>query len=313
MGAGATRGASFVEERRLPPPLDLDFFRVLQMSETGRTPEGRDLLEHVRRDYGPALQVGMEIVFNNLDSARTFHEKVRVDPGPVVQRPARVIDAFRVVLPRLLGETIEQTCSYHGALAYRLRVPDAIVSLNYDCVMDWSLLTSAGSRFAAARLGYGIDVAERAADWEGRARGRTPAGSIQLLKLHGSLNWAASGSPLRLRAPGRIYDPVPEGVIQPPLTNKPVTDEPFKSIWQAARRAVRDMRRLIVVGYSMPPADGLVRALLTVDLNNVLEELIVVDPSPDVRTRHIGLFAQPNTRVFEFETFRAFAGALEAS
>ena len=73
IGAGATRGASFVEERRLPPPLDLDFFRILQMAETGRTSEGRDLLEFVRRNYGPALHVGMEIVFNNLDSARTFH------------------------------------------------------------------------------------------------------------------------------------------------------------------------------------------------------------------------------------------------
>ena len=312
VGAGATRGASFAEERRLAPPLDLDFFRILQMSETGRTPEGRELLEHVRGNYGPGLQVGMEIVFNNLDSAKTFYEEIRVDPGRVPQWPARLIDAFRVVLPRLLGETIEPTCAYHGALAYRLRTADAVVSLNYDCVMDWALTSSAGSRFSASRGGYGIDCSAGGDEWEGRAPGPSPAGSIQLLKLHGSLNWAAAGSPLRLRGTPTVYQAVPEGVIQPPLTNKPVTAEPFKSIWQAARRAVRDMRRLVLIGYSMPSADGLVRALLTTDLQHALEEMIVVDPSEEVRTRHIELFAQATTKVFPFESFRTFADALEA-
>ena len=295
----------------MPPPLDLDFFRILQMAETGRTSEGRDLLEFVRRNYGPALHVGMEIVFNNLDSARTFHEQVRVDPGRVAQWPGRLIDAFRVVLPRLLGETSERTCAYHGALAYQLRVADAVVSLNYDCLMDWALIDSAGSRFSAARGGYGIAAADGADEWEGHARGPTPSGSIELLKLHGSLNWASSDSPLQLRGPARVYDAVPEGVIQPPLTNKPITHDPFRSIWQAARRAVRGMRRLIIIGYSMPPADGLVRALLTTDLS-YLEDLIVVDPSSDVRSRHIDLFATRGTRVFAFENFRAFAATLDA-
>lgn len=313
LGAGATRGASFVQERRLAPPLDLDFFRILQMSETGRTQAGRALLDHVRQSYGPSLHVGMEIVFNNLDSARTFHQQVRVDRGRVAKWPATLIDAFRTVLPRLLGETLERTCSYHSALAFRLQVKDAVVSLNYDCLMDWALAAAAGARFSAARGGYGIAASDGAAEWEGRARGRSPAGSIQLLKLHGSLNWRAAGAPLQLRGSDGVYDALAEGVILPPLTNKPVSDDPFRSIWQAARRAVRDMRRLVIVGYSMPPADGLVRALLTTDLQNALEELIVVDPSPEVRARHIELFSQSTSRVFEFETFREFAGTLEQS
>lgn len=312
LGAGATRGASFAEESRLSPPLDLDFFRILQMSSTGRAGEGRTLLEHVREQYGPALAIGMETVFNNLDSAKDFYDNVRVDPGPIPQWPARLIDAFRVVLPALLGETLEDTCAYHSALAYRLRTLDAIVSLNYDCIMDRALCTSSGSRFSASRGGYGVDAAAGAAEWQGRARGPSPAGSIQLLKLHGSLNWAAPGAPLRLRPRTSIYDTVPEGVVQPPLSKKPVSDDPFTSIWRAARLAVRDMRRLVIIGYSMPAADGLVRALLTTDLRHTLEDLIVVDPSPQVRTRHIDLFAEQSTRVFAFERLREFAVALEA-
>lgn len=70
-------------------------------------------------------------------------------------------------------------------------------------------------------------------------------------------------------------------MIAPPLTNKPVQNEPFSSVWRQARRAVQTMRRLIIVGYSLPEADGLVRTLLTTDLGPDLEEVVIVDPQPE--------------------------------
>jgi hypothetical protein len=148
LGAGATRGASFVAtDAAVAPPLDADFFQVLQMSETGRTPEARELLDHVRRVYGPGLEVGLETVFNNLDAARTFHDEFHVGRGRRLQQPGRLIDALRTVLPRLLGESISDSCEYHRALASHLRVGDAVISLNYDCVMDQALSQDAGFRF----------------------------------------------------------------------------------------------------------------------------------------------------------------------
>ena len=82
LGAGATRGASFVEtDQPLQPPVDRDFFRVLQVSSTGRSDHGRRLLSHVRTVYGAALNVGLETVFNNLDAARTFHSAFNVTRG----------------------------------------------------------------------------------------------------------------------------------------------------------------------------------------------------------------------------------------
>src|SRR4051812_36016788 len=93
LGAGATRGASFVDpDEALHPPLDLDFFRILQVSATGRTDEGRALLRHVRTVYGPSLEVGLETVFNNLDAARTFHTAFRVTSGRHLQQPERLIE-----------------------------------------------------------------------------------------------------------------------------------------------------------------------------------------------------------------------------
>lgn len=314
LGAGATRGSSFAEQSAVPPPLDRDFFQILQMSSTGRSAAGRKLLEHVRRFYGPALDVGMETVFNNLDAAATFHQELNVGPGAVPQWPVRLIDAFRTVLPGLLGETIgNEACRYHDELAARLRATDAAVTLNYDCVMDRSLCAQAGNRFSAERLGYGVPIAAGAEHWHGTAPGPSPNNSVRLLKLHGSLNWATAHGQVELRTDAEIYEPVAEGVVQPPLTKKPVTEEPFRTIWRAARNAVKGMRRLVIIGYSMPAADGLVRTLLGTDLSN-LEDLIVIEKNPNVQAAHVDFFnrrADP-ARVFQFATLGQFIEVLDS-
>lgn len=288
----------------------MDFFQVLQMSATGRSSEGRALVEHVRTVYGPALDIGLETVFNNLDAARTFHRQFNVGRGRILQEPSRLIDALRVVLPSLLGETIPRRCVYHGALADRLRVGDAVVSLNYDCLMDDALRTDAGFRFDPDRGGYGLTVASGAGAWRKSGRGRRAEGSISLLKLHGSLNWRSRSVPLRLRQ--QPYTPVAQGVIAPPLTNKPVTDEPFRSIWLQARRAVQRMRRLVIVGYSMPDADGLVRTLLATDLSRNLEQVVLVDPSEETQSRHVTFFARiaPATSVITLKSLKQLAELL---
>jgi hypothetical protein len=312
LGAGATRGASFVaSDAHVAPPLDLDFFQILQMSATGRTVEGRRLIDHVRTVYGSALGVGLETVLNNLDAARVFHRTFKIAKGRHLEEPIRLLDAMRGVLPALLGEAIDGGCRYHEALAEHLRSTDAVISLNYDCVIDRALAEHAGFRFDPERGGYGVDVqAAGAANWRNSGRGRRPRGSILLLKLHGSLNWRAPSLPLRLRS--EPYVTVANGVIAPPLTNKPVEAEPFLSIWREARRAIGRMRRLIIIGYSMPDADGLVRTLFASDLSPFLEDIILVDPSVAIREKHIGLFTRiaPQARVYPFSSWSQFAHVL---
>jgi hypothetical protein len=254
----------------------------------------------------------METVFTNLDAAATFSEQLKVDPGPTVKWPMRLIKAFNVVLPRLWKETIgTDACEFHDLLASKLGVIDCVISLNYDCVVDRSLSEHAGSRFAADRGGYGVEASSGADAWKGTAPGPTPKNSIELLKLHGSLNWAGAMVPLSLRTD--IYKQVEPGVIQPPLTNKPVENEPFATIWRNARKSVRTARRLILVGYSMPIADGLVRSLLSTDLKTVMREVIIVEPDPATRDRHIEFFTRlaQKAQVFAFSDFAEFARLLK--
>jgi len=259
------------------------------------------------------LQVGLETVFNNLDAARTFHSAFKVTRGRHLQEPARLIDALNEVVPGLLGETISGECAYHTALAESLQIGDAVLSLNYDCVIDTALARHAGYRFDPLRRGYGIEVSSIGASTWRRAsgRGRRSPNSILLLKLHGSLNWRSRSVPLRLRRDP--YTPVSVGVIAPPMTNKPVTEEPFATIWKEARRAVGRMRRLILIGYSMPQADGLVRTLLTTDLSASLQEVLVVDPSEETVAKHVNFFARlaPRARVFTFASMRQMGSLLQ--
>ena len=190
--------------------------------------------------------------------------------------------------------------------------------------------------------GYGVAVASGANNWRNTGRGRRAKGSILLLKLHGSLNWRAGGPPLRLRADP--YQTVEQGVIAPPLTNKPVQDEPFREIWKRARVAVGRMRRLLIIGacaagvqscnafgtgygvctgditpvathlgdYAQARAyfhDGLVRTLLATDLSPHLEDVVIVDPSEATQANHVGLFTRvaPQARVISLKTFRQLA------
>lgn len=316
LGAGATRGASFAEnDAFMRPPLDRDFWRVLQTSRTGRTADGRELLTHVRTVYGASLDVGLETVFNNLDAARTFHAAFKVKRGRHMQQPTKLINALNAVVPGVLGEAISSNCAFHAALARNLQLGDVVISLNYDCVIDRALIDEANGRFDPVRGGYGVRVAEQGSvTWRPATVPRSvrrDAGGIQLLKLHGSLNWRSTRLPMHLRRDP--YSPLASGVIAPPLTNKPVTEEPFVSIWKQARRAAERVRRLIVIGYSLPQADGLVRTLFSTDLGPALEEIHIAEPNDEVSSKLITFFGglAPSAKIFTYGGLRQFARAMD--
>ena len=69
-GAGATRGASFVNPARDPclPPLDADFFTHLQRVQN---PKHQPLIQEVMHDvvelFGQNFEVTMETVFSTLE------------------------------------------------------------------------------------------------------------------------------------------------------------------------------------------------------------------------------------------------------
>lgn len=306
LGAGATRGASFVDATtKYKPPLDIDYFKLLAVSPAGRSPQARALLNYVRENYSATMAVSMEAVFVELQGAADFYRAFKIDRGRIMGRPQRTIDHFYRVLPRMMRWCITDDCAHHARLAKALRPKDAIISLNYDCVMDSALRDHAGRRWDPS-VGYGLKIVRGAEAWRDWGPGRTASTPIRLLKLHGSLNWRSQTSLLSTRSP---YErATAKGVVVPPLGRKPVTERPFRSVWEQARVRIRSARRLVVIGYSLPPADYLVRALLRADLDpSRIAELVVVDPSAAVPERFIQLLRRTPRRVMTFASLREFA------
>jgi hypothetical protein len=74
LGAGATRGASFVasDAQLHVPPLDADFFRLLSRSPAGRSQQARALLQYVAKNHSAVLDVSMEAIFVELQGSAEF-------------------------------------------------------------------------------------------------------------------------------------------------------------------------------------------------------------------------------------------------
>jgi len=253
----------------------------------------------------------MEAIFVELQGSAEFYEQFNVGRGRIVREPQRTIEHFYRVLPAMLRHSVVGACEYHRLLATKLESGDAVMSLNYDCLID-DALRDAGGRRWNPRFGYGFDATDGVEAWRNWGSGANAGTPIRLLKLHGSLNWTFDGTQVRLVADPYERDSA-DGSIVPPLGRKPVSTEPFSGVWREARLRVRRTERLVVIGYSLPAADYLVRALLRADLDPAsLQELIVVDPSDDVADRFVQLLTHAPKRVESMRSFKEFAAWLEA-
>jgi hypothetical protein len=238
LGAGASRGASFVTDPTRPlPPLDLDFFQ--QLSRMEQSEEGGRLLEFVRSEYQHEVGLSMEQFFSEADYTDRFHHDLKVDRGRLVQRYHRALDDFLAVLPQMLETTTAADCAYHQLLASRLHVQDCVISFNYDCLIDRALRDHARLRWNPEKEGYGFAVSSGSAAWRHHSRGRPGKSSIRLLKMHGSLNWRrhTAGSWGLVGDTSKVE--TLKSVIIPPTWFKNLTVFPFNDVWRAARREVR--------------------------------------------------------------------------
>jgi SIR2-like protein len=169
-------------------------------------------------------------------------------------------------------------------------IDNRIITFNYDTLLDTHLL----AHRAPAEV-YFDSIQER----------RDRASSIQhdsplLLKLHGSINWRCAEEDLRsiIEGPDGEEDfyriktvwvdnsgaPKPvdktSPLIIPPLPSKPITSvQLFNWLWTRAYEYLHEARQLIIVGYSLPPADQMADSLFGSFWTSRLEDVVIVDPS----------------------------------
>jgi len=329
LGAGASRGAEFVETGRLRclPPTNADFFTQLQRITTKRHQQTIDgVLNDVLDLYGPDFALTLEEYFTQLEamlstvraSASTRGKFGRAD---LQAMRTRLLDGLSAVLEESADVAKSNSiarktpCSYHAALVAALRPKETIVSFNYDCLIDHALRTNTDGKWSA-RYGYAFPNPSRVEGYEAWEGTSAPTGqnkSINLLKLHGSLNWFPFPSdqrkPLRLRA--RPYKQNGQKLyeIVPPEYVKSVGSRPiFPELWSHAELAIRKAKTLAFVGFSFTPTDLHVEALFRLALAEpkALKSVVIVNPTQEHRKRIRSILApalQGGVRVVQFDKF----------
>ena len=165
------------------------------------------------------------------------------------------------------------------ASAERGGTPLAVITTNYDVVLQQRLFESLGDGDLAEQVDFGLTW--RRAGETSPARPRPAAPRLRMFKLHGSLDW------LRCSLCGHVYiEPgetifrdgdVLEGagsrtcacgfrplrhLIVAPSTVREIRDPNLLAIWQSALEALRTADSWTVIGYSMPPEDMAIRTML---------------------------------------------------
>lgn len=318
LGAGASRGASFASENRGPlPPLDLDFFRQLQRLARSRPVD--HLLSFVRSEFGARLNVSMEEFFSQAEYTDRFHTQIKVGRGRRTGRYKKALEAFYESIPLLFDKAVGNgRCEYHERLARMLFTDDAVMSFNYDCIVDAALRDVARTRWDPGKDGYGFSVKAGAEHWRGRRGKGRPSRSVTLLKPHGSLNWTVLGRRVTL-AVKPYQNSSAKGRIIPPTWFKRLEQHPYRSVWRRARQEVRSCRALLVIGYSVPVTDLFSRALFKAEAGSKLkreklEVLALANPDRIARERFVDLVhgaIEPSTRILEFDGFRELVESLD--
>lgn len=314
LGAGASRGASTSSGKLCQPPLNADFFTQLQRIVSPKhLDKVTSVVDDIVKLFGPNFNLTMEEYFTQLESMATMSRIAPTgdrsfSPKEIREKRDRLMAALAAVLEEStdVSRRNSEVCEHHAAIIGRLEPQDTIITFNYDCVVDHALRQSAGGKWSA-KYGYCFPNPSRVAGHEHWSADNPPIGSnktINLLKLHGSLNWQlptgdqADGDPIKLKQ--RLYQQngTPRFTIIPPEFVKNIGADPnFETLWRNAERAIRGAEVVALVGFSYTPTDLHVESLFRIALaKSNLKRLIIANPSQADRRRIRSVFTRPLER-----------------
>jgi hypothetical protein len=336
IGAGATRGASFVKDTTTcKPPLDGDFYTQLQRIAN---PKHHDLIKEVTADavslFGTNFRLTLETMFTTLEytirMVQATGETRDFKRTELQNQRNRLMQAIAATCEEALTEKHQRRssltpreCDHHRILIKRMRRGDTIISFNYDCLIDHALLAH-GDKKWNPHYGYGFNLGSHGTKLRGDGfwtppNPATQTTTIKLLKLHGSLHFhitepAEHAPTVRLKQrPYTQQHGVLHFTIIPPESNKQFDHGVFQHFWKQARAALHRATTMILIGYSLPSTDLHSTALLRTSVKkNGLKSLVVVNPDAEARRRtreilHRGI--TENTKVLSFDTLKEFIKA----
>jgi hypothetical protein len=268
-----------LNRKRLRPPLNADFFKVVETYARAKGEKSADArrLKRLKRIFGSELPIKwpppMEAAFSLLYTAKDFPEIYASRSGPKPKAGERQeLDDFLSLLFAVLAALDKGSSSPTGydRLVQTLEPGDTVITLNYDTMIDSALVRAGWD----PKAGYELVGGKKKVTWgSARAPQATRLADVSLLKLHGSLNWWVRGSrstlsnvfskkPVIVTAP-RVNERA--GMIRqiiPPIYGKVFGHAHWRALWKAAFNALSDAEQLVVVGCSIVDTDYHLQALL---------------------------------------------------
>jgi hypothetical protein len=280
LGAGASRGAIshvVLRRKRIKAPLNGDFFKVASTyaRALGRNSQAQRRLRRIQDVFERDLPIHlptMEDAFSLLYVAKDFPEIYNRGRGRRAVAGVRkeLSDLVNLLFPilTLLDELAEPPTGY-DRLATTLTEGDTIITLNYDTMVDSALHRHGWD----PKVGYAITGdANKKVNWEALVVPRPL--TVDLLKLHGSVNWFVRGNSSKLQKvfeskPVRITAPRTNSIagfirqIVPPMYGKVFEHDHWRQLWTRSFQALCKADVLVVIGSSLIDTDFHLRALLS--------------------------------------------------
>ena len=239
------------------------------------------------------------------------------EPQPYLYAPANMqrlalFQKLTGLIAIQINDAVQMTVGSHPVPDWLARLIAAwhknetnVITFNYDTLVE-TTFDSVGIFTGVPKGSYEqigplpLAIATSYDGWPVQA-GKT----LSLIKLHGSthLYWdettrsAESITPIGIRSKwlqrnpeyvdGSVRAPGKVPLIVPPIVAKSTFFENtyIRELWHHAYEALRGANRLFAIGYSLPPADLLVRALLEEGLGDE-SEIWVVNPDRDGEVEH---------------------------
>jgi hypothetical protein len=330
VGAGASlaEAISFRPKRsRYHPPVDATFFaKAMELDE--------DVVRLRRASLSAGLRDPFEFPSPRMEEffGDAYYE--------LIESSKNSLDAYRALLSSYTRTIVDTTSWFHrrgdGALGRMLRQIYLIenlesvsfITFNHDLVLENVIIEQRGHRRWCVDRGYGPIQLQFGGS--NRTVAKMPRHSancdhsvpIEILKLHGSLNWrvrtrghepslkdlfpSRDGKkmicvtdrtpPISLTqsSKGRAWDLLPQ-IVPPVYGKQALIDSRFSDLWSRAGEVLRAADRLIVLGYSMPITDVHTEKLLSrgVRSNALLRDIEVINPDPSSAERFAKIF-QPD-------------------
>jgi hypothetical protein len=310
LGAGASRGVSYARSHS-PSPLDCDFFEILAhkipRDENLRDAVGRILDECYSYPPEERLYESMERAFYTMHLNRV----IRAIDDPRGDVTELFLGYFATCIEYLLREAHgKRICQSHKYLFQGLTNRDAIVTFNYDLVIERAL----GS-IHRSRIPFGTWIYGGSGEPPPTGARRVPS----IYKLHGSSNWQIEGDRFVVHQQqwidfdkqpgyrGHKADDLESFPIQLPYWEKRIEALPWRLVWAQAFARLVNTRNFVVWGYSMPETDIKAREFLRTAfdrLENAPTRLCVIDPNVGVRQRWRRMFY--GRQFWQYSSFEEF-------